>query len=102
MTATTKTVTVRITHGSSIPGACWCQPVGWEPANEREGASYIDGSWYDDDGDDAAPEVAGLVWFGNPEEYEGDEDQELVIEVSIDDLRIASCGDCKVIGEVKL
>jgi hypothetical protein len=76
--------------------------VGWEPSNELGGASFIDGSWYDDESDISAPEVAGIVWFGDVDEYEECDNDELIIECSLDDLRIASCGDCKVIAEVKM
>lgn len=93
MTATTGTVTVRLLHNSSIPGARWCDPVGWEPANAIEGAELVDGSWWNDDG-----EVAGLVWFGDRSECGASE----VIEVRLEDLRVASCGNCRVIGEVLL
>lgn len=86
-----KSVSVRLMHYSSIPGARWCEPVGWEPTNEIEGAEHQEkGSWWDDQ-----EEVAGLVCF-----VSGNEDDE--IEVSLDDLRIASCGDCRVIGKVDL
>lgn len=90
MTNSTKTVTVRLMHNTSLTRTRWCQPVGWEPANKLAGAEFVDGSWWDDQ-----EEVAGLVCFA-----EGDEGDE--IEVSLDDLRVASCGDCKVIGKVKL
>jgi len=88
-----KTVTVRMLHHSSIPNARWCEPVGWEPANEVEGAETYDGSWWDE-----SEEIAGLVWFGDRDAYEMDE----VAEVDLADLRVASCGDCRVIGEVEL
>lgn len=90
---TTKTLTVRLMHNASIPSARWCEPVGWEPANQIEGAEWVDGGWWDDDN-----QTAGLVWFGHPNEYGARE----VIEVSPDDLRVASCGNCRVIGPVEL
>jgi hypothetical protein len=88
---TTKTVTVRLMHDASIPNARWCVPVGWEPQNDIEGADFVDGSWWSDD------EEAGLVWFGDRNAYGVEE----VVVVSLDDLRVASCGDCRVIGEVE-
>lgn len=88
-----KSVKVRLLHNSSIPHARWCEPVGWEPSNDVEGSEFVDGSWWDDDG-----ETAGLVWFGDPDEYGANE----VVEASLDDLRVASCGNCKVIGEVEI
>ena len=88
-----KTVTVRLLHNASIPNARWCEPVGWEPANVVEGSELVDGAWWDDD-----EQTAGLVWFGHPNEYVANE----VMEANLDDLRVASCGDCRVIGEVKL
>jgi len=87
-TTTRKTLTVRLGHRSSISGARWCQPIGWEPANTIQGAEFIDGSWWGE-------EEAGIVCF-----VAGDEDDE--IEVELDDLRLASCGDCRVIGTVDI
>jgi hypothetical protein len=90
MNTTTKTVTVRLLHESSIPGARWCEPIGWKPSNEIEGAEFSDGSYWEE-----TEEVAGFVCFAD-----GCKEDE--IEVSLDDLRIASCGDCKVLGKVVL
>lgn len=92
-TTTTTTVTVRLAHNAAIPGARWCQPVGWEPRNEIEGAEFVDGSWWSD-----SEEEAGLIWCGERDAYGAEE----VIEATLDDLRVASCGDCRVIGEVKV
>lgn len=95
MTAT-KTLTVRLAHHSSIQGARWATPVGWEPANQIEGAEYAgDGSWWEGSGEESNQQAAGLVCWA-----EGDEGEE--IEVAADDLRVASCGDCRVIGPVEL
>lgn len=80
---------VVLKHRSSIPGARWCEPVGWEPGNKIEGAEFVDGSWWGADS-----EEAGLVYFGDGEE--GD-----TVEATFADLRLVSCGDCKVIGEVE-
>ncbi len=86
------TRTVQLMHNSSIPNARWCETVGWEPQNKIDGAEFIDGSWWNEDS-----EEAGLVYFCNPAEYgSGD-----VVEASLDDIRVASCGDCRVIGEVE-
>lgn len=89
----TKTLKVRLLHNASIPGARWCEPIGWEPVNEVEGSELVDGAWWDAD-----EQTAGLVWFGHPDSYGANE----VAEVSLDDLRVASCGDCRVVGEVEL
>lgn len=84
-----KTVTVRLLHDSSIPSLRWCEPIGWEPKAEVNG-EYADGSWWDDN-----EEVAGLVVLGN---YTEGEDE--IVTVDIDQIRIASCGDCKIIGKL--
>lgn len=89
MTAT-KTLTVKLCHCSSIPNARWCEPVGWEPVNEIEGAEFLDGSWWSEN-----EEEAGLVAF--VEGNEGDE-----IDVSPDSLRVVSCGDCRILGTVEV
>lgn len=93
MTTTTKTVTVTLLHNASIPGARWCEPVGWEPANVIDGAEMDDGAWWDGD-----EQVAGLVWFGERDAYGVREK----VEVELDTLRVASCGNCRVIGPVTL
>lgn len=85
-----QTVTVRLNHNSSISGAIWCEPVGWEPHNELEGAEFSEGSWWSDE-----EEEAGLVWFGVGDEGE-------VIEADLDDLRVAACGNCRVVDKVRL
>jgi hypothetical protein len=91
MTATNiTTVTITLGHRSSIAGARWCTPAGWEPENQIEGAEYINGSWWGEEN-----EEAGIVYFGEGEE--GDE-----ITVAVEDLRVASCGDCRVIGPVQI
>ena len=80
---------VLINHKSSVSGASWCTPIGWEPDNRIEGAEFIDGSWWSDD-----CQKAGLLFFG--EATEGEQ-----IEATFADLRVASCGNCRVIGEVE-
>lgn len=86
----TKSLKVVLGHRSSISQARWCQPVGWKPKNEIEGADFVDGSWWGE-----SEEEAGLVCF-----VQGEEGEE--IEVSSDDIRVASCGNCRVIGAVEL
>jgi hypothetical protein len=93
MTTAAKTVRVRLLHNASIPSARWCSPIGWEPRNTVEGAEFADGSWWTDD-----EEAAGLVWFGDRNAYGAEE----AIDANIDDIRVASCGDCRVIGTVEL
>jgi len=88
----TKTLTVILQHRSSIAGARWCEPVGWEPQNEIENAEFVDGGWW---GDEEQGELAGLVCWS-----EGDEGEQ--IECRLDDLRVASTGDCRVIGAVRI
>jgi hypothetical protein len=83
------TMKIRINHKSSVSGASWCTPIGWEPDNQIEEAEFVDGSWWSEES-----EEAGLLYFG--EAQEGEE-----IEASFADLRVASCGDCRVIGEVE-
>ncbi len=89
----TKTLTVRLLHNASIPGARWCEPVGWEPANVVEGSELADGAWWNND-----EQAAGLVWFGERDAYGANE----VKEANLDDLRVATCGDCRVIGAVEV
>jgi hypothetical protein len=84
----TKTVAVVLCHRTMISEARWCEPLGWRPANEILGAEYADGAWWAD-GD----EEAGLICF-----VQGKEGQEL--QVGLDDLRVALCRDCQVIGPV--
>ena len=85
------TVTVLIGHRSSIAGARWCRPVGWTPRNQIEGADWNDdGAWLTEEG-----EAAGLVVFGHDDEGE-------TVTVGLDDLRVASSGDCRVIGGVEV
>jgi len=79
---------VQLNQKCSIQGSRWCTPLGWEPRNQIEGAEFTDGSWWDE-----TEEVAGLVCFTDGEEGE-------LISVKLSDLRIASTGNCKVIGEV--
>ena len=94
MTTTNSTkVRIRLGHQSSIQGAIWCEPVGWTPANEIEGADWCEGAWLDDESS-----VAGLVWFHDGVPHDEDD----VLAVELDDLRVASCGDCRVIGEVEV
>lgn len=86
----TPTVKVRLGHRSSIPGARWATPVGWEPTNEIEGSEFLDGSWWDE-----TEETAGLVCF-----TPGDDGDQ--IDAPTDEVRVASTGDCRVIGPVAL
>jgi hypothetical protein len=83
-------LTVSVGHRSGIAGAHWCRPVGWSPRNRVEGADWSDegGAWTTEDG-----EAAGIVVFGHDEE--GD-----TVTVEVDDLRVASSGECRVIDEV--
>jgi hypothetical protein len=85
-------VEVEVCHASSIPGARWCRPVGWSPRNAIDGAEWSDGdgAWLDENGD-----AAGIVVYGD--HAEGDR-----VTVALDDLRVASCGDCRVVGEVEV
>jgi len=85
-------VEVEVCHASSIPGARWCRPVGWSPRNAIDGAEWSDGdgAWHDEHGD-----AAGIVIYGD--HAEGDR-----VTVALDDLRVAACGDCRVVGEVEV
>lgn len=88
---TLKTLTVELQHRAAIGGTRWVKPIGWEPKNEFAGSEFTDGSWWD-----ANEETHGLIAFNTTGE-EGE-----TVEVSLDDLRVASCGNCRVIGEVKV
>lgn len=83
---------VIVGHRSSIAGARWCKPAGWSPRNRFDGADWCDedGAWIDANG-----EYAGIVVFHHYEEGE-------TVTVSIDDLRVATSGECRVIGEVEV
>lgn len=87
-------VEVTVGHRSGIAGARWCLPVGWSPRNRVLGAGWSDedGAWTTEGG-----EVAGLVVFTQDDEDEGE-----TVTVGLDDLRVVSCGDCRVIGEVQV
>ena len=61
----TKIVTVKLQHRSSIWGARWCLPVGWEPTNEIDGSEFLDGSYWDD-----TEETAGVIGFVDGDEGE--------------------------------
>lgn len=87
-------VKVKILHDSSIPNSRWCEPIDWEPANEIDGAEYTDGSWRD-----ATEEVAGIVTF---DAHAVLESEDAIVEVPLDSLRVATCGDCRVIGPVEI
>jgi len=87
---TTTKLTIALAHKSAIPGARWATPVGWEPANEIDGSEYLDGSWWSEDS-----ETAGLLYFGAGSE--GD-----TVEADADDLRVASTGNCRVIGQIEV
>lgn len=86
------TVAVLVGHRSGIAGARWCRPVGWSPRNRIEGAEWSDeaGAWNSE-----YEEEAGIVVFGH--DNEGD-----TVTVGLDDLRVASSGECRVIGEVEV
>lgn len=85
-------VKVRLLHNSSIPGARWCEPVDWEPANKMEGAVWADGAWWDEE-----DEVAAMVWFGDVNSYGAEE----IVDVRLDEIRVVSAGVCCVIGGVE-
>jgi hypothetical protein len=93
-------LTVEIGHTSAIAGAKWCRPVGWSPRNVIEGADWDDteGVWWGDDG-----EAAGIIAFGDDfAERFASRPRSFVTTVRLDDLRVASCGQCRVIGEVEI
>ena len=83
-------VEVVVGHRSGIAGARWCRPIGWSPRNPVEGADWSDedGAWLTEEG-----EAAGIVVFTEDEEGE-------TVTVGLDDLRVASSGDCRVAGNV--
>lgn len=77
-----KNVTVVVGHRSYIPVARWCRPVGWQPANQVEGAEWSapDGAWLDEEG-----EAGGVVVYGREDDEEGQE-----ITVPLDALRVVT------------
>ena len=83
-------ISVVVGHRSGIAGARWCRPIGWSPRNRIEGADWSDedGAWLTEEG-----EAAGIVVFTEDEEGE-------TVTVGLDDLRVASSGDCRVAGNV--
>lgn len=85
-------VKVKLLHDCPIPGARWCEPIGWEPANEIKGAVYEDGAWWDDH-----EEVASLIWLGEPNQYGAFQG----ITVPLDDLRVATAGECRVLEKAR-
>lgn len=88
----TKTVRIRLGHRSSIPMAWWCEPIDWEPSNEIEGAEWCDTGWWD-----AEENVAGIVVFGD-----FSNDGREVFDVDLDELRVVSCGNCRILEDVEL
>lgn len=87
-------VEVLVCHDSSIAHARWCRPVGWSPRNRVEGADWddADGVWIDEDG-----EAAGIVLYGHDDANKGD-----TVAARLDDMRVVSCGDCRVLGSVEI
>lgn len=87
-------VEVTIRHQSSLPRARWCQPVGWTPRNTIDGADWSDsdGCWWGD-----SDEEAGVILLADCGMTEGE-----TVTVNADDLRVASSGDCRVIGKVEV
>lgn len=85
-------VKVKLLHKCPVPGARWCGPVGWEPANKIKGAAYEDGAWWD-----GREEVASLIWLGDPNQHGAFHE----ITVPLDDLRVATAGECRVLEKVK-
>lgn len=79
---------IRIGHPSPMVGARWCQPVGWTPENVVAGSEFSEGSWRDH-----GRETAALVYFTPLEE--GQE-----VDVELDDLRVATCDEWKIIAKV--
>lgn len=80
---------VRMLHDCSIPSLRWVDPVGWEPSDVIDGLKWTSNAWWGDDDEEAY----GLAWVGDVNAYGVRE----VTEVDADDLRIVSCGDCRVI-----
>lgn len=81
-------VRIRIGHQSPMVGAHWCHPINWVPANRISDAKFENGAWRS--GND---EIAGIVYFTPLDE--GEE-----VEVELDDLRVAACGEWRIIEEV--
>jgi len=81
---------IRVGHQSPMIGARWCRPVGWIPANQVADSEFVDGSWRNHLG-----ETAGIIYF-TPKD-DGEE-----IDVPSEDLRVATCGEWKIIEEVRV
>ena len=79
---------IKIGHQSPMVGAHWCHPIGWSPANKISDTKFENGAWRNRDG-----EVAGIVYFTPLDE--GEE-----VEVDLDDLRVAACGEWQILEEV--
>lgn len=79
---------IKIGHQSPMVGAHWCRPIGWTPANQIADSEFVDGSWRNHLG-----ETAGIIYF--TPRSDGEE-----IEVPSEDLRIAACGEWRILGEV--
>jgi hypothetical protein len=87
-------VKVQLLHCASIPGSRWCNPMGWHPTNKVDGAEYEDFTWWDSSDEEAA----GLLWLGDVNAHGANE----VAMVNLTDLRVASCGDMRILGNVTL
>lgn len=83
-----ETYRIKIGHQSPMIGAHWCHPVGWQPGNQIADSQFINGSWRSGDN-----EVAGIIYF--TPRHEGEE-----IDVAIEDLRVAACGEWEILEEV--
>lgn len=83
---------IRIGHQSPMIGAHWCQPVGWTPKNVIAGSEFKNGSWRDRG---RGRETAGIIYFTPLEE--GHE-----VDVAPEDLRIVTCDEWHIIGEVEI
>jgi hypothetical protein len=81
-------VQIKVGHQSPMRGAHWCHPVGWTPANQLPGCEFIDGAWRNEMGDTAAIACFTL------------EEEGAIIEVPLEDLRVASCGEWQILQEV--
>ena len=84
-------VKVQMLHDCSAPNLRWVEPVNWAPANVVNGLTFTDGGWWGDD-----EQEYGLAWNGDVNSFGAGE----TVEVSASDLRIVSCGECRVISKL--
>jgi len=84
-------VLVYVGGALNLPGASWCSPVDWRPANIIDGYKWLDDSkkWVAENGDEAC-----IVVYGRRSA------EWRKMEVRLDELRVVRMRTWQVIGEV--